>query len=228
MEQPLPDPVQEPVPSPAAPGLAKAQDPAPTPPVSVFLHSSYGSLRASAEAHLRINSNLAPALPLDTGTVNNLLNGLPKANWGTNPSPTSQQPQQQQQYTHVGETLSSIPEEVPAKRRCTEAHRSQPSQTLEREPSQSPISAVERSNSLTPDLRRKRFLRTRQALEKSGLLEITMQTANLINENKVLDNEIEQLKRDTELLLRSVLQQQQLQSQSYMLAKYANVFMNGN
>ena len=53
--------------------------------------------------------------------------------------------------------------------------------------------------------RRKRFNRTRDALEKSGLMGITMKTADLLKSNESLEQEILELKKETETLLQSIL-----------------------
>ena len=63
------------------------------------------------------------------------------------------------------------------------------------------------SSSILPDqndARRKRFLRTKEVLAKSGLLDVTMKTASLLGENKMLQTEIEQLKQQVSELLKSV------------------------
>ena len=53
--------------------------------------------------------------------------------------------------------------------------------------------------------RQKRFNRTRDALEKSGLMGITMKTADLLKSNESLEKEILKLKKETEILLQSIL-----------------------
>ncbi|XP_064603335.1 uncharacterized protein LOC135468824 [Liolophura sinensis] len=52
--------------------------------------------------------------------------------------------------------------------------------------------------------KKKRFLRTADALQKSGLLAVTMESAALIQQNRKLQQEIEQLKQETLLFIRSV------------------------
>lgn len=52
--------------------------------------------------------------------------------------------------------------------------------------------------------KKKRFLRTADALQKSGLLAVTMESAALIQQNRKLQLEIEQLKQETLQFLRSV------------------------
>ena len=59
------------------------------------------------------------------------------------------------------------------------------------------------------DQRRLRFLRTRYALEKSGLMEITMRTAVLLKSNNLLDQEISKLREETKALLEALMQNQQ-------------------
>ncbi|XP_042211537.1 CLOCK-interacting pacemaker-like [Homarus americanus] len=53
--------------------------------------------------------------------------------------------------------------------------------------------------------RRRRFLRTAQVLRQSGLLNITMKTAELLRKNQVLQREIENLQRETRTFVLSVL-----------------------
>ena len=53
--------------------------------------------------------------------------------------------------------------------------------------------------------RKKRFNRTRDALESSGLMGITMKTADLLKKNESLEKEILKLKRETESLLKAIL-----------------------
>ncbi|XP_066989556.1 uncharacterized protein Cipc isoform X2 [Macrobrachium rosenbergii] len=53
--------------------------------------------------------------------------------------------------------------------------------------------------------RRKRFLRTAEALRHSGLLDITMKTAQLLRKNQELQKEIENLQKETRSFVLSVL-----------------------
>ncbi|XP_068224332.1 uncharacterized protein Cipc [Palaemon carinicauda] len=53
--------------------------------------------------------------------------------------------------------------------------------------------------------RRKRFLRTAEALRHSGLLDITMKTAELLRKNQDLQKEIENLQKETRSFVLSVL-----------------------
>ncbi|KAK4295337.1 hypothetical protein Pmani_032093 [Petrolisthes manimaculis] len=53
--------------------------------------------------------------------------------------------------------------------------------------------------------RRKRFLRTAEALRQSGLLNITMKTADLLRKNQELQREIENLQQETKTFVLSVL-----------------------
>ncbi|KAG0722713.1 CLOCK-interacting pacemaker [Chionoecetes opilio] len=53
--------------------------------------------------------------------------------------------------------------------------------------------------------RKKRFMRTAEALRQSGLLDITMKTADLLRKNQELQREIEDLQRQTKKFVRSVL-----------------------
>lgn len=72
---------------------------------------------------------------------------------------------------------------------------------------QSPTNATASSSSSCGDnteVKRRRFLRTREALERSGLLNITMRTADLIKSNYVLNKQIEGLKSQTAELLKSI------------------------
>ena len=58
---------------------------------------------------------------------------------------------------------------------------------------------------VTDNDRKKRFNRTRDALESSGLMGITMKTADLLKKNESLEKEILKLKRETESLLQAIL-----------------------
>jgi hypothetical protein len=53
--------------------------------------------------------------------------------------------------------------------------------------------------------RNRRFERTRSALQQSGLLDVTMNTADLMKCNRTLDSELVQLRKSTHDLLRSIL-----------------------
>ena len=68
--------------------------------------------------------------------------------------------------------------------------------------------------------RKRRFERTKDALEQSGLLEITMKTAELIKSNRTLDSDISELKKSSQEFLRSVLNNpQNRQLREFLLAK---------
>ena len=72
---------------------------------------------------------------------------------------------------------------------------------------QSPTNATVSGSSTcsdNTDIKRRRFMRTREALERSGLLNITMRTADLIKSNYVLNKQIDELKCQTAELLRSI------------------------
>ncbi|XP_045611018.1 uncharacterized protein Cipc isoform X2 [Procambarus clarkii] len=53
--------------------------------------------------------------------------------------------------------------------------------------------------------RRRRFMRTAEALRQSGLLDITMKTAELLRKNQKLQREIENLQKETRSFVLSVL-----------------------
>lgn len=59
----------------------------------------------------------------------------------------------------------------------------------------------------TPESKQRRFQQTRRALARSGLLGVTMRTAQLMHDNKILEREIMQLQKDTEALLRAEMKQ---------------------
>ena len=54
------------------------------------------------------------------------------------------------------------------------------------------------------NMRRQRFLRTQDALQKSGLMGITMKTADLMKNNWLLGKEIEELKKQTAEMIKSI------------------------
>ena len=55
-----------------------------------------------------------------------------------------------------------------------------------------------------PDGRKRRFLKTADILRKSGLLHVTLKTADLIKANEILDKEIAQFKREVQELMNKV------------------------
>ncbi|GAB1601319.1 uncharacterized protein LOC115217409 [Argonauta hians] len=63
---------------------------------------------------------------------------------------------------------------------------------------------VSESNSGSSD-KRMRFLRTASALQRSGLMNITMKTADVLKQNRILNKEIERLHQDTLKFLHSVI-----------------------
>ncbi len=67
--------------------------------------------------------------------------------------------------------------------------------------------------------RKKRFNRTRDALEKSGLMGITLKTADLLKSNQSLEREIMDLKKETEKLLQAILRNP---GNERLREKYAN------
>lgn len=74
---------------------------------------------------------------------------------------------------------------------------------VERSPS--PDSDADSKSKESYTSRRKRFLRTAEALRQSGLLDITMKTADLLRKNQQLQREIEDLQRQTKKFVLSVL-----------------------
>uniref|UniRef100_A0A0P4WQG9 Uncharacterized protein n=1 Tax=Scylla olivacea TaxID=85551 RepID=A0A0P4WQG9_SCYOL len=74
---------------------------------------------------------------------------------------------------------------------------------VERSPS--PDSDTDSKSKESYTSRRKRFLRTAEALRQSGLLDITMKTADLLRKNQQLQREIEDLQRQTKKFVLSVL-----------------------
>ncbi|MPC37669.1 transcription factor GTE2-like isoform X2 [Portunus trituberculatus] len=74
---------------------------------------------------------------------------------------------------------------------------------VERSPSPESDSDSKSKESYTS--RRKRFLRTAEALRQSGLLDITMKTADLLRKNQQLQREIEDLQKQTKKFVLSVL-----------------------
>ncbi len=54
--------------------------------------------------------------------------------------------------------------------------------------------------------RKYRFLKTREALENSGLMGVTIKTANLVKNNEILEKKLAELKRDTQKLLKAIQQ----------------------
>lgn len=54
-------------------------------------------------------------------------------------------------------------------------------------------------------MRRRRFMRTAEALRQSGLLDITLKTAELLRKNQALQQEIETLQKETRSFVLSVL-----------------------
>ena len=61
------------------------------------------------------------------------------------------------------------------------------------------------SKSTETPQRKRRFERTRSALQQSGLLDITMSIADLMKSSRKLDEEVAQLRRNSQDLLRSIL-----------------------
>lgn len=57
----------------------------------------------------------------------------------------------------------------------------------------------------TDGLKAKRYNRTAEALKVSGLMDITMKTAELLKKNKQLQNELDMLKKDSREFLQTVL-----------------------
>ncbi|XP_029642960.1 uncharacterized protein LOC115217409 [Octopus sinensis] len=56
-----------------------------------------------------------------------------------------------------------------------------------------------------PSDKRMRFLRTASALQRSGLMDITMKTADILKQNRIVNKEIERLHQDTLKFLHSVI-----------------------
>jgi hypothetical protein len=61
------------------------------------------------------------------------------------------------------------------------------------------------TRSQSQDVKCKRYKRTQEALQSSGLLDVTMKTAELIKRNRQLQKDIQDFKKETVEFLKSVL-----------------------
>lgn len=156
---------------------------------SVFLYQDYTSMMGLNQMMVqqaRRAANHAPNLPMNEDQMQQALK----------PSP-SPQPHSKRGFSFSGKrSFASAPAD------CTDQSKSRRMGSPGYEPqSDSGIYATE----VVCGDRKRRFNRTRDALERSGLMGITMKTADLLKSNETLERDIEKLKRETEQLLQAVL-----------------------
>ncbi len=182
--------------TPAVPTTNPAVPPSSTGPAttssfpSVFLYQDYTSmmgLNQMVVQQARRAANHAPSLPMNEDQMQQVLK----------PSPSSQR------SSNRGFSFSGKRSFASAPADCSDQTKSRRVGSPCYEPqSDSGIYATE---VVAGGDRKRRFNRTRDALERSGLMGITMKTADLLKSNETLERDIDKLKRETEQLLQAVL-----------------------
>ena len=79
----------------------------------------------------------------------------------------------------------------------------------------------EESGNISTD-KKMRFLRTASALQRSGLMEITIKTADILKQNRVVNKEIERLHQDTLKFLQSVIKNPENKTFQESISKNCN------